>query len=44
MKDFFAFDGEDFAGGKFGGAAGELKLVGVADELVAGNDEALAAF
>jgi len=43
MENFFGLDGDDFVGRKFGRASGELKFVGVADELVAGDDEALAA-
>jgi hypothetical protein len=44
MENFFRFDGDDFTGGEFGGAAGELEFVSVADELIAGDDESLTAF
>jgi len=42
-KKLFRLDGDDFAGGKFGGAAGHGEFVGVADELVAGDENALSA-
>lgn len=44
VKNLFRLYGNDLGCGDLGGAAGELELVGSADELISGNDEALATF
>src|SRR5262249_50309084 len=43
-KNFFGLDGHNFGSGKFSGAAVQSEFVSVPDELVAGDNEALAAF
>ena len=44
VKNLFRFDGDNFGCGDFCRAAGELEFVGITDELIAGDNEALAVF